>query len=164
MSGLLTEWHSTVHTSQSGRSKLSEEKKKKNDGHKSETSIWNWNDSISCIWTALTVWKYQCTARVSKQGVLLGGKRCTQTVKSKGNQNSAWSVDQSVNEDLWDSIAPLNRNTSCWSEDAGIWGGQTRLQKNAFHRQYRIMVWEEMEGLGCWMLMNVSDLMLLCFH
>lgn len=29
-----------------------------------------------------------------------GRKRCTQTVKSKGNQNTAWSTGQSVNEDL----------------------------------------------------------------
>lgn len=29
-----------------------------------------------------------------------GEERCTQTVKSKGNQNSAWLADQSVNEDL----------------------------------------------------------------
>ena len=100
----------------------------------------------------------------------VGGGQCTQAVKSKGNQNSAWSVDQSVNEDLRDSTA------SCWAEiqavrvkTRSIWGGQKSLQINAFHLQYRIMAGEEMEKDYAVFLciiyhMMGSDVKPLCFH
>lgn len=37
-------------------------RKGKNAGHKSETSIWKWNDNFSYIWTALPAicWEWQC--------------------------------------------------------------------------------------------------------
>lgn len=46
----------------------------------------------------------------------MGGQR-SQPVKSKGNQNCAWLVDQSVDEDPCDLSA-----ASGWNEDAGVCG------------------------------------------
>lgn len=54
------------------------------------------------------------------------GKQSTQTVKSNGNQNSARSVDQSVNEDLRDSAASCRGATR--AVGAKTCGGQTSLQ------------------------------------
>lgn len=106
------------------------------------------------------MWRCQCAARVSKQGVLLGGKQCTQTVKSKGNQNSAWSVDQSVNEDLRDSSA------SCRVEIQAV---GVKTQASGEDRQaFRMMAGEEMEKIRLFLCiiyhMNDSDLMAWCFH
>lgn len=84
----------------------------KNDGHKSETIIWNKSDNFGCIWLVLLAvcWKWHFgnanAQHVSTNKLYFwGGERCTQTVKSKGNQNTARSAGQSVNEDLWDSAA-----------------------------------------------------------
>lgn len=47
--------------------------------------------------------------------VVAGRGQRSQPVKSKGNQNCARLVDQSVDEDLCDLSA-----TSCWNEDTGV--------------------------------------------
>lgn len=83
----------------------------KNDGHKSEANIWNKSDNFGCIWLVLLAvcrkWHFgnANAQHVSTNKLYFWGGRCTQTVQSKGNQNTARLAGQSVNEDLWDSAA-----------------------------------------------------------